>query len=408
MRLAATAGVHSLCTFEFLLDASEDADDASFAFIEANPRLQVEHTITEEVFGVDLVQAQIRVAAGESLEEIGLAGARAPRGHAIQARVNLEVMTASGEAAPSGGRIAAFDIPSGPGVRVDAFGYSGYRTAAAFNSLIAKLIVHSPSGGSPPRRRRRRGRSASSASPASKPMSPSSQALLTHPDFVAGRIDTRFIERRLPELLKSAAKDHRRLYFEAPEDDAPGSAAIAHRGAGRRTSRSTRRFPATLVSVDVAEGDVVRPGQQIAVIEAMKMEHLVSAPCGGIVRGTPRAQGRHALQGRSDPLPRAGRRRRRDAGAAKAEAVDSDAVRQDLADMLARQAFGLDENRPEAVARRRKTNHRTARENIAALVDAGASSNTVPSRSQRRRRAGRRTISSATRRATGSWRASPR
>ena len=78
MRLASAAGVDSLCTFEFLLDASKDADDAWFAFIEANPRLQVEHTVTEEVFGVDLVQAQIRVAAGESLEAIGLAG-RAPR-----------------------------------------------------------------------------------------------------------------------------------------------------------------------------------------------------------------------------------------------------------------------------------------------------------------------------------------
>jgi len=118
MRLASAARFDNLGTFEFLLDASDDGDDA-FAFIEANPRLQVEHPVTEEVFGVDLVQAQIRVAAGQSLAEIGVDGARAPRGYAIEARVNLEAMTPSGEIAPSGGRIAAFDIPSGPGVRVD-------------------------------------------------------------------------------------------------------------------------------------------------------------------------------------------------------------------------------------------------------------------------------------------------
>ena len=187
VRLASAAGVDNLCTFEFLLDATNDADDAWFAFIEANPRLQVEHTVTEEVFGVDLVQAQIRVASGDSLEAIGLAGSHAPQGHAIQARVNLEVMTASGEAAPSGGRIAAFDIPSGPGVRVDGFGYCGYRTAAAFDSLIAKLIVHSPSASF-----------AAAAAKAARALGEFRiagvetnvsflQALLRHPDFVAGR-----------------------------------------------------------------------------------------------------------------------------------------------------------------------------------------------------------------------------
>ncbi len=153
-------------------------------------------------------------------------------------------MTASGEAAPSGGRIAAFDIPSGPGVRVDAFGYSGYRTAAAFDSLIAKLIVHSPSGDF-----------AAAAAKAARALGEFRiagvetnvaflQALLTHPDFVAGRIDTRFIERRLPELLKSAAEDHRRLYFEAPPKKTRRAAGRSRTRGRKARSRSARRFPA--------------------------------------------------------------------------------------------------------------------------------------------------------------------
>ena len=278
-------------------------------------------------------------------------------------------MMLSGEAAPSGGRIAAFDIPSGPGVRVDTFGYSGYRTIAAFDSLIAKVIVHSHSPDF-----------SAAAAKAARALGEFRiagvetnlsflQALLTHPDFVAGRIDTRFVERRLPELLKAASQDHRRLYFDAPAEDAPGDGAIAHEGPEGAVAICAP-ISGALVSVEVAEGDAVRIGQQIAVLEAMKMEHLVTAPCGGIVRELRGRKG-DALA-KDDPIlfvePA-------DTGAeteAEPEAVDLAAVRQDLADMLARQAFGLDENRPEAVAKRRKTSHRTARENIAALVDEGS------------------------------------
>ena len=125
MRIAREARYDSLGTFEFLVDA--DRPTTHFAFIEANPRLQVEHTVTEEVFGVDLVAAQIRGRGGARSPTSASPRARAPRGVAIQARVNLETMTRGGEAVPAGGRIAAFDLPSGPGVRVDTFGYSGYR-----------------------------------------------------------------------------------------------------------------------------------------------------------------------------------------------------------------------------------------------------------------------------------------
>ena len=132
-QLAAAAHYDNLGTFEFLVDG-EAGREPAFAFIEANPRLQVEHTVTEEVLGVDLVKSQLAVAAGAALGSLGLAQAAvpSPRGYAMQLRINMEVMDEQGTTKPTGGTLAVFDPPSGPGVRVDTFGYAGYKTSAAF------------------------------------------------------------------------------------------------------------------------------------------------------------------------------------------------------------------------------------------------------------------------------------
>ncbi len=98
-KLAAAARYENLGTFEFLVDDASSGGDPAFAFIEANPRLQVEHTVTEEVLGVDLVKSQLAVAAGATLASLGLAQADipAPRGYAMQLRINMEVMDAKGQ-----------------------------------------------------------------------------------------------------------------------------------------------------------------------------------------------------------------------------------------------------------------------------------------------------------------------
>ena len=129
-----------LCTFEFQLGPSEGA---RFVFIEATPRLQAEHTVTEEVYGVDLVAAQLRIAGGATLGELGLSQSAiaAPRGCAIQLRVQMEAMQPDGTLRQTGGRIAAYEPPSGPGLRVDGYGYGGYVTSTAFDGLLAKVIV---------------------------------------------------------------------------------------------------------------------------------------------------------------------------------------------------------------------------------------------------------------------------
>ena len=136
----------NLGTFEFLVDVSGRAGAQPFVFIETNARLQVEHTVTEAVTGVDLVQTQIRLACGMSLDELGLLSpdVARPRGYAVQARVNMETIAADGSLRPGGGVLTVYEAPSGPGVRTDGFGYAGYRTSSAFDSLLAKVIAHSP------------------------------------------------------------------------------------------------------------------------------------------------------------------------------------------------------------------------------------------------------------------------
>src|SRR5690606_27543838 len=132
--LTAAVGYRGLCTVEFLVD--EDSGD--FVFMEANPRIQVEHTVTEAVTGLDLAQLQIRLAAGASLAELNLEQSRIapPRGYAVQLRINLETMQPDGSATPSGGTLTAYEPPGGHGVRVDGYGYSGYTTNPAFDSLL--------------------------------------------------------------------------------------------------------------------------------------------------------------------------------------------------------------------------------------------------------------------------------
>ncbi|MBR0905606.1 carboxyl transferase domain-containing protein [Bradyrhizobium liaoningense] len=368
-QLAAAASYDNLGTFEFLVDGT--AED-SFAFIEANPRLQVEHTVTEEVLGLDLVRAQLAVAAGASLAALGLAQASIPkpRGHAMQLRVNMETLDETGATHPTGGVLAVFEPPSGPGVRVDSFGYAGYKTSAAFDSLLAKVIVHTP------------GEAwhdvVSKASRALREFRIDGvvtniaflQAVLAHPDFKTNRIATDFIDRNIAKLVEAADGAAKPLYFAATERSGHGTETHVAQAVPEGAVMVAAPLQGTIVTIQVKEGEIVRPGQQLAVIESMKMEHLVMAEQGGRVMKLVAGDGVTLLHGEPilylEPLDVAA-----DSAAAEAD-IDLDHIRPDLAELIARQANTLDENRPASVERRRNTNQRTARENVAQLVDDGS------------------------------------
>jgi acetyl-CoA carboxylase carboxyltransferase component/biotin carboxyl carrier protein len=367
--MAKAVKYRSLGTFEFLLDGDE------FFFIEANPRLQVEHTVTEEVWGVDLVQAQLRGILPE---------AASPRGFAIQLRVNMETMTPDGSAKPGGGTISVFEPPTGPGVRVDSYGYAGYRTNPNFDSLLAKVIVHADRFAAAVVRGER------ALAAFRLDGAPSNigflRALLADKDVRANKVHTRFIDEHAGRLIGVAAK------FAAPAGTtsrqagarvdavdplavlafgkAQGKAASAEPDAPEGTIAVPAPMQGTIVSLAVKEGDAVAAGQPLLIMDAMKMQHEIKSPARGYVRRIAVEAGETIYEGHALLFVEEADVEVK--GAAAEEKIDLDHVRPDLAEYFERRAMTLDDKRPEAVARRRKTNQRTARQNLDDLVDPGS------------------------------------
>ncbi len=177
-------------TVEFLMD-----QDGSFYFIEMNARIQVEHPVTEIVTGVDLIKAQIRIAAGEKLE--AAAGPVEFRGHSIECRINAEDPETF---VPSAGRITTFQMPGGTGVRVDTATYTDAVISPYYDSLIAKLIVHGRDRTEAIARMRRA--LEMFVIEGIKTSLPLHQRIFADPDFIAGNLDTHFLEKLLPVPAK--------------------------------------------------------------------------------------------------------------------------------------------------------------------------------------------------------------
>ncbi|HEV2369712.1 MAG TPA: biotin carboxylase N-terminal domain-containing protein, partial [Acidimicrobiales bacterium] len=209
LALARAAGCANLATFEFLVDAD---DPAQWCFIEANPRLQVEHTVTEEAYGVDLVQAQLLLADGAALPA-ALPMERpplVPEAMAVQLRVNAEEMAADGSVRPGTGVLTRFDLPGGPGVRIDTAARVGTSVSARFDPLLAKLIVRllrsDTDGRGPDRLVARAARALSELVVEGVPTNRGLlTALLARPEVAAGRVHTGFVDEKRAELLDASA-----------------------------------------------------------------------------------------------------------------------------------------------------------------------------------------------------------
>jgi acetyl/propionyl-CoA carboxylase alpha subunit len=307
-------GLVTLATFEFLVE-----DDGAFWFIEANPRLQVEHGVTEETTGLDLVRAQIALAGGASLTDLGLAPPPVPRGAAIEWRL----------VAQEGGRLTRLRAPSGPGLRVDGAVVEGEEIGRGYDPLVAKLIV--------------RGADLADAQTRSR------RALAEwEVDGVATNLAT--LRALAREDLAAFAVDTLDRRLETP----------AHPQAGEIAAPLSGRL------VEIAADGPVAAGATLAVIEAMKMEHVVAAPVAGRLTAFRRA-GESIAAGA--PLLRLDEVQ---PGAAPAAAAPESGPRADLARVAARWAATADSARPAAIAKRHALDLRSARENLADLVDPGS------------------------------------
>ena len=311
------AGYVGAGTCEFLVGL-----DGTVSFLEVNTRLQVEHPVTEEVSGIDLVREQLRIAAGEALGYDRVE----TRGHSIEFRINGEDPAANFLPAP--GRISTLRFPSGPGVRVDSGVVEGDTVSGAFDSMIAKLIV---TGADRRQAVERARRALAELEVVGIPtVVPFHRAVLEADDFVpadgsAFRVHTRWIETEFADVLptlgapatpptdvpeEAAALERvvvevggKRLEVvlpaalalgRAPAGARGGAAAGPRRPARRGAARAagsgngttlTSPMQGTIVKVAVAEGDEVAEGDLVVVLEAMKMEQPLVAHRAGKVTG---------------------------------------------------------------------------------------------------------------------------
>ncbi len=351
LALAGALRYRSLGTFEFLVDTA--SSDLPFAFIEANARLQVEHTVTEQVTGLDLVQLQIAIAAGQTLAELGLQQAPPPRGHAVQWRINAETLDARGQACASSGTLAALAWPAGPGVRVDTAASAGDTLAPQYDTLLAKLVVQGSHWAQALRRSRRA--LAECAVQGAATNLPLLRALAARPELETGLLHTGFVEAHLTVLLQAAAP-HTAEHAPVPSaaDTGPGTRLLAPM-AGR------------LVELQVRVGQTIPAGTVVAVLEAMKMEHVLTATHAAQVLALPVPPGSQVVAGQMlvHMLPMADE----STGQPLALEPPPQGHRADLRRLQDRLALTQDDARADAVAKRHAQGGRTARENIADLCD---------------------------------------
>jgi acetyl-CoA/propionyl-CoA carboxylase biotin carboxyl carrier protein len=303
VKVSRACGYVNAGTVEFLYQ------DGEFYFLEMNTRLQVEHPVTELVTGLDLVEWQLRIAAGEAIpfgqEDIER------RGHAIEVRINAEDPTA-GRFTPSPGTITRFNEPSGPGVRLDAGYAEGDAISQYYDNLVGKLIVWGPDRD---RARRRLLRAIEeTVIEGIATTLPADVAILEHPDFVEGIHSTKWVEEILDlsgivatpsavgdegeTLVRrsvTAEVDGRRINVNLWLPEVVGTAAPAaakaspRRGgggsvAGAGSGAVVVPMQGTIVKVSVAVGDTVEVGQTVVILEAMKMENAVNADKAGVVK----------------------------------------------------------------------------------------------------------------------------
>jgi acetyl/propionyl-CoA carboxylase alpha subunit/acetyl-CoA carboxylase carboxyltransferase component len=368
-RLCARVGLRGLATVEFLVAGDE------FVFLEVNPRIQVEHTVTEETTGVDLVAVQLAIAGGAAHYELGLPAGiasdgeevigepAARRGIAIQVRVNAETLAPDGTVSPATGTLTAFSPPTGPGVRVDTYGRAGLVLGARYDSLLAKVVTHVHGSSLPSALRKTQTALADFGIEGVHTNIGLLRDLLCDDQVQTGlqnnTVTTTFLDARLPKLAASALSHRHDTHVTAVELR-PGEEALRAQLAG------------TVVEV-APEGADVGAGDQLVVLEAMKMQHVLVAPdslrtvCNLVSPGQVVATG--------DPLVVFLRTSAGADGESGAAAVDLDRLEQtraDLDEVRQRHLLTLDEGREAAVAKRHKQGRRTARENIADLVDPGS------------------------------------
>ena len=270
LRLAARVGYVGIGTAEFLV-----APDGTFSFLEINARIQVEHPVSEAIFGVDLVRIQLEIASGAELP----ASAPAQQGHAIEARICAED---GPQFLPTAGTVTELSWPAG--VRVDAGIELGDEVGTRYDSLIAKLTVHAPDRASALTAMRTALAACTIEGLATN--LPFLRWLVEQPEVHADHIDTGFVERVAGRVSRTTGRNPWTGHFRVGDPALPRRRVLAPvesftLGAGAGSSRVEAPMPGSVARVEVQEGERVSAGQVLIVLEAMKLEHPLVAPFAG-------------------------------------------------------------------------------------------------------------------------------
>lgn len=341
-----------LGTVEFLLELNAQ-ENGAFYFIEANPRLQVEHTITEEVTGLDLVELQLLIAGGATLASVGLTETPASRGTALQARISTERIAKDGEVRSASGTLSQHNMPGGPGIRVDGHGHVGYRPNPRFDPLLAKLIVSIPTANLHQllnKTHQALGEMTLEGCDTNKGFL---SRLVSRQEVQEWQVTTTSLSEWLPVL---ADQD---TISEGIDDTSPDGGIYLH-----------APMQAALVKLHVEPGDRVAAGAELAIFEALKMQHGLPAPQSGLISEIFAEPGDVLNEG--DRLFAFTPADTADAVEHVSTLPDPDHIRGDLERLMSRQALTEDAHRPKAVERRRTRQQNTTRENIDAICQDGA------------------------------------
>ena len=364
LKLARASQLSSLATFEFLLHP----DSQRIVFIEANPRLQVEHTVTEEIYDVDLVELQLKVAAGKTISSLSLQDVSPRIGYAAQFRINMESMSEDGQVLPAQGMIATFSPPRGSGIRIESHAYPGYDAPANYDSLIAKVIVYSRSNN--PALLWQKSRAALSELVLAGPRTNQGilRSLLEQPFVQNFQVDTGLLDRNAKEILSGLLPDPSLPQSLNSSQDNEDSEDIAHEYEEFHEGLEEVRSPMSgqLLEVRAREGDRIYAGESLALLSAMKMENEISSPCSGFVEKV-FASAQDSVKAESilmliRPVDD-------ESEQTQVSAHNMEQIRPDLQEVIHRHSLNEDAHRVQARNKRHKRKQNTARENIARLCD---------------------------------------
>ncbi|KAM3423099.1 hypothetical protein BST61_g558 [Cercospora zeina] len=369
IKIGEAVNLRSLATIEFLVDGATN----DFFFMEANPRIQVEHTITEQINGIDLVDLQLQIALGRTLAELRIPQEPfPPRLTSIQLRINAESFGKDGTAQPEAGIIQQAVFPTGAGVRVETAIEGGrqYAVSPLFDNLLAKLVVTSSTYASAIQLARWAVTQISII------------GCKTNQSFLMALLDTQAVRSGRSTIL--TIQENVKMLYSATqefEDVLRAKADKTSKIAASKTKNAPKverpecskellaHITGLVYSLKVSEGDKVSAGQELVVLAAMKMEHAVQSAHNGVVTKIPVTQGQQINAGEplifitpDDDSPSAN-------GAGTIETEDPKVLRPELEELNERKTYLRYAHREKDVAKRHANGYLTARENLDLLVD---------------------------------------